>query len=68
MGLVHLDIKPDNIFISSVRDAPGSYISDSNEEPMDTLEEGDTTPAQFLYKIGVWQQGSWWGKLLYRDR
>jgi len=51
VGLVHLDIKPDNIFISSVRDAPGSYVTDSGEEPMDTLEEGDT-PAQFIYKIG----------------
>lgn len=49
MGLVHLDVKPDNIFISSVRDAPGSYITNPHQEDMAVQEEGET-PVQFLYK------------------
>ena len=57
MGLVHLDIKPDNIFISSVHDASGSYITDPlyadyvAAEDLASLENGHCR-WQFVYKIG----------------
>ena len=52
VGLVHLDIKPDNIFISSVCDAPGSFITDPQEEDFAMQEDGETA-YQFIYKIGM---------------
>ncbi len=51
VNLVHLDIKPDNIFISSGRDAPGSYMNDPHDEDTSMQEDGEIT-RQFVYKIG----------------
>ena len=53
MNLVHLDIKPDNIFIASLRDPPYEAtplgMEAINEDPKVIAEE---MGKQFVYKIG----------------
>lgn len=49
-GLVHLDIKPDNIFIASISEPP----VETTPLSMDTISEMDSAVEgqQYVYKIG----------------
>lgn len=66
MGLVHLDIKPDNIFISSVHDVPVSVPPHAHNSIQAIAEDmvahrDDDAHQQFVYKIGkVWPTFSGW--------
>lgn len=60
MALVHMDIKPDNIFISSI---PKSPVKNCNASMEAILE--DPAERQFVYKIGMkWREGGkkWGGE------
>ena len=48
MGLVHMDIKPENIFLSTLHDPP----IDPNSLGIDATSDESHTEQQFIYKIG----------------